>query len=53
VTHFDPEIVELFSALWEPLDSHVTTGGISRLTKRSKSSHTGKLELLPYVTEAK
>jgi diguanylate cyclase (GGDEF)-like protein/putative nucleotidyltransferase with HDIG domain len=52
-THFDPEIVDIFSALWEPLDSHVTTAGISRLTKRSKSSPTGKLEFLPYVTEVR
>ena len=34
-TQFDPEIIQAFDSLWEPLDSQVTAGGISRLTKRA------------------
>lgn len=51
-TQFDPEIVEMFSTMWEPLDSHVTTVGVSRITKRRTSSSNSKLELLPYISDA-
>ncbi|MBE0480245.1 MAG: diguanylate cyclase [Dehalococcoidia bacterium] len=34
-THFDPELVAVFAALWEPLDARKTTaGGLSRFQKR-------------------
>jgi diguanylate cyclase (GGDEF)-like protein/putative nucleotidyltransferase with HDIG domain len=37
-THFDPDIVKLFAALWEPLDSRPAGTGLSRLTRRSAAS---------------
>jgi diguanylate cyclase (GGDEF)-like protein/putative nucleotidyltransferase with HDIG domain len=52
-TQFDPEVVEVFSTMWEPLDSHVTTTGVSRVTKRRITSRNGKLVLLPYASDAR
>jgi diguanylate cyclase (GGDEF)-like protein/putative nucleotidyltransferase with HDIG domain len=56
-SHFDPEIVRLFAALWEPLDARMAGGGVSRLTKRltplgarpaaSISTKAGKLVVPP------
>ncbi|TET17715.1 MAG: diguanylate cyclase, partial [Dehalococcoidia bacterium] len=35
-TQFDPELVRVFVALWEPLDSKKAGGGLSRLTRKSQ-----------------
>jgi len=46
-TQFDPEIVRVFVALWEPLDSRGAGGGLSRLTQKSQRerlNHSGSVK---------
>ncbi len=46
-TQFDPEIVRVFVALWEPLDSKKAGGGLSRLTRKSQRerlNHSGSVK---------
>jgi len=46
-TQFDPDIVRVFVALWEPLDSQEAGGGLSRLTQkgqRERVNHSGSVK---------
>lgn len=51
--HFDPKIVRVFDKLWEPLDSHITASGVTRLAKRTTESGQRVLELLSYVAQTR